>query len=115
GGELMESLETIRENLPLGLLLTLAIGYVVVKFVVPLFTWRGRRGLVGRFRRIALWEFWPPWVFYPPIVLWICSLAIRHRSAAAWCAANPGIESGGVVGESKVAILEALASREPAR
>ncbi|MEZ5979060.1 MAG: alpha/beta fold hydrolase [Planctomycetota bacterium] len=115
GGELMESLDAIQRNLPLGILVTLVVGYVVVKLVLPLFTWRGRRMLVGAFRRRVRWEFWPPWVFYPPIVVWICWLAIRHRSAAAWCAANPGIENGGVVGESKSAILAALASREPAR
>ena len=42
---------------------------VVIKLVIPLFTFRGRRMLVGRFRRIRAWEFWPLWLFCAPVVL----------------------------------------------
>jgi membrane protein DedA with SNARE-associated domain/pimeloyl-ACP methyl ester carboxylesterase len=115
GNELIESLEFLQHNLLLALGVTVALAFVGVKLVLPLLSWRGRRRLVGRWRRLVAWEFWPAWAFYPPVVLWIVWLALRHRSAALWCLANPGIPGGGVVGESKSQILAALASRSPGR
>jgi len=114
GERILEGLEIVQDNFLLGLLLTLAVGFVVVKLVFPLLSWQGRRGLVGRWRRLVRWEFWPVWVVYTPIVAWMWLLALRHRSTTAWCASNPGIEGGGVVGESKAAILSALGSGPPA-
>lgn len=114
GERILEGLEVVQDNFLLGLFLTLLTGYVLVKFVLPLLSWQGRRGLVGRWRRVTRWEFWPVWVVYTPIVLWMWLLALRHRSATAWCASNPGIEGGGVVGESKADILAALGSGPPA-
>lgn len=54
------------------------------------------------------WEFWPSWLFNAPIALWIAWLALRHRNLTLFTAANPGIEDGGFVGESKSAILSKL-------
>jgi membrane protein DedA with SNARE-associated domain len=71
-------------------------------------THRGRRRLRGRWLRLTRWEFWPPWLTYPPVLLWIAWLALRHRSLSVVTAANPGIPASGVVGESKAAILEDL-------
>lgn len=54
------------------------------------------------------WEFWPMWAAYLPVVpyfLWLCA---RHRSFTLFTAANPGIFSGGLVGESKSEILRRL-------
>jgi hypothetical protein len=83
--------------------------YVVVELVVPLFSWRGRRLLLSRWRRLTRWEFWPRWAFYPPVVLYVIWLSFRHRRLALFTAANPAIPGGGFVGESKSAILEGLA------
>ena len=66
------------------------------------------RLLVSKWRRITRWEFWPPWVFYPPLVVYLVCLMAKHRSATVFTAANPAILAGGVVGESKHAILEGL-------
>lgn len=82
--------------------------FLVVKLVVPLATWRGRRLLLSRWRRLTRWEYWPRWAFYPPIVLYVLSLAIRYRSLTLWTAANPAMPGGGFAGESKAAILEGL-------
>jgi hypothetical protein len=49
------------------------------------------------------------WAFYPPVVLYILHLALRHRSLTLFTAANPAIPGGGFVGESKGAILQGLA------
>jgi len=54
------------------------------------------------------WEFWPAWLFNLPVALWGAALALRYRSLTVFTCANPGIEDGGVVGESKSAILSRL-------
>ena len=82
---------------------------VVVKLLVPLFTWRGRRRLVGAWLRWTRWEFWPPWLFYPPVVLWAAWLGLRHRGFLLFTAVNPAIEASGFISESKHAILAGLA------
>ena len=80
----------------------------IMKVVVPMFSHQGRRGLVGSVKRKIHWEFWPLWFFYPPIVLYILYLGIRYRSFTLFTAANPGIDMGGLVGESKLDILNSL-------
>jgi membrane protein DedA with SNARE-associated domain len=82
---------------------------IMVKLVVPMFTWRGRRRLVGAWRRWTHWEFWPLWFFYPPVVLYVLWLGLRFRSPLLFTAANPAIEASGFISESKHAILRALA------
>jgi membrane protein DedA with SNARE-associated domain len=57
--------------------------------------------------RLRRWEFWPPWLFYGPVAGWVAWLMIT-RGPRALSAANPGIEDGGFVGESKSAILSML-------
>jgi hypothetical protein len=69
---------------------------------------RWRRDLVGRVRRWTRWEFWPPYLFYPPVVAYIAYLGIKFRSWTLFTAANPGIPAGGFVGESKHKILDNL-------
>jgi membrane protein DedA with SNARE-associated domain len=71
-------------------------------------SWRNRRRLIGWWRRRTRWEFWRPWIAYIPVVPYILYLAVRHRSVTLFTAANPGIPSGGFVGESKSAILSRL-------
>jgi membrane protein DedA with SNARE-associated domain len=60
---------------------------------------------IDRYRR---WEFWPPWLFYAPVVGWVLLLALRYRGLTTITACNPAIPDGGVVGESKADILERL-------
>ncbi len=76
-------------------------------------THTGRRRLRGRWVRLTRWEFWPPLLTYPPVLLWILWLALRHRSLSVVTAANPGIPASGVVGESKSLILDALDPDSP--
>jgi membrane protein DedA with SNARE-associated domain len=70
--------------------------------------WRTQRRLLGWLRRGSRWEFWPPWLAYIPVMPYIVFLGIKHRSLTLFTAANPGIPSGGFVGESKSAILSRL-------
>jgi pimeloyl-ACP methyl ester carboxylesterase/membrane protein DedA with SNARE-associated domain len=96
-----------RFALPAMLLFGLWI-LVLIKLVLPLLTFRGRREWVGRWRRLIRWEFWPPWVFYPPLLLYVGWLMLRYRSPLLFTAANPAIPGGGFIAESKGAILDGL-------
>lgn len=53
------------------------------------------------------------WLFYPPVALYVLWLGLKHGSLTLFTAADPGIPLGGVVGESKSAILAALGSGDP--
>ena len=64
-------------------------------------------------RRWTRWEFWPAWLFYIPVGVCYAWLAIRHRSLTVPTSANPGIATGGFVGESKLEILDQLRRRSP--
>ncbi len=86
-----------------------AVALVVSRLAVSLSTWRGRRLLLSRWRRLTRWEFWPMWAVYPPIVGYILWLGLRHRCFTLFTVANPGIGAGGgLAGESKSDILLGL-------
>ncbi len=73
-------------------------------------SWRRGRLWLGRWRRLVRWEYWPIWAIYPPVVMWILWLGIRYRNLLLFTAVNPGLPAGGgVVGQSKSAILRGLA------
>lgn len=61
------------------------------------------------FARITRWEFWPPAVFYLPVAIKYLLLAIRYRSFSLPTLANPGMDAGGLIGESKFDTLADLA------
>lgn len=114
------NLESAKElfggSLTKAVIALVALLIVAQRLVVPMFTWSGRRGLRGAWMRWTRWEFWPPWLFYPPVVLYVLWLGLRHRSLTLFTASNPGIPTGGFIGESKHQILEGLkAAPEVAR
>lgn len=96
---------------PKALLAGLALLFAV-RLLLRLATWRGRRELVGAWRRLVRWEFWPVWAFYPPVVCYVAWLALKHRSLTLFTAANPAMPAGGFVSESKIEILSGLAAAE---
>lgn len=53
-------------------------------------------------------EFWPAWLFYPPVVAYYLWLALRYRSLTLFSCANPAIYTGGFLGESKAQILDLI-------
>lgn len=55
---------------------------------------------------LSRFEFWSPRWFYLPVWLWSLWLSLRHRSLLAPLVANPSFPAGGLVGESKGAILD---------
>jgi pimeloyl-ACP methyl ester carboxylesterase/membrane protein DedA with SNARE-associated domain len=89
----------------LAMLVVLAVAVRVIQSAV---IHRDRRWVVSWWRRTTRWEFWPPWLFYPPVFAYIAWQMLRHRSATLFTVANPGIIGGGFVGESKSAILDSV-------
>src|SRR5262249_2918307 len=63
--------------------------------------------------RLKHWEFWPAWLFYPPVGVYCLWLASKYRGLGLPTAANPGVFSGGVIGESKTDILVELFLTSP--
>lgn len=102
--------ETWRWLAPM-LLLAGLLAWMSVRLALAASTWRGRRLLLARWRRLTRWEFWPMWVLYPPVGAYIAWLALRHRSLALVSVVNPGMDgASGLCGESKSGILAALAA-----
>lgn len=80
---------------------------VVLNFLRLAPTHTGRRRIAASVRRLLHHEWWPTWALYAPILPHLARLAIRHRSLTCWTCVNPGIQpGGGIVGESKQAILD---------
>jgi hypothetical protein len=55
---------------------------------------------------LSWFEFWPPTLFYLPVWAVALALAVRHRGLRLPLLANPHFPAGGLVGESKSAILD---------
>ena len=62
-------------------------------------------------RHFSSFERWPDAVFYAPIVVYWLWLALRYRSTMLLTAADPGIEYGGFVGESKIEAFALLGAK----
>jgi membrane protein DedA with SNARE-associated domain len=90
------------------LLAAVMVVFLAVRLAALVSTAQGRGQLVAKVSRLWRWEFWPSWLFYLPVLPWLAYLSLRYRSLLPWTAANPGIPQGGVVGESKFAILSQL-------
>jgi hypothetical protein len=58
--------------------------------------------------KVGNWEYWPFEVVYFPIFFYWLWLSMKARSLFFFSAANPSIESGGMLGESKYGILNRL-------
>lgn len=55
---------------------------------------------------LSFFEFWPGWLFYAPVVVCALFFMLRYRGMLLPTVANPAFPTGGIVGESKAAILE---------
>ena len=78
------------------------------RVAMNLLSWKGRRLLLSRWRRLVQWEFWPTWALYPPVLVYIGWLMLRHRSATLPSVTNPCMPQSGLVYESKSQILRHL-------
>ncbi|MBO6621052.1 MAG: VTT domain-containing protein [Balneola sp.] len=112
GNELIYYFSVYQEYALWVLMGTILFVLFVLKIIIPLFTFKGRRLLYGKINRLIRWEFWSIYVLYTPIVLYSLVLWIRFKKMTVVTAANPGIEEGGFKGESKRDILQKIGSTE---
>jgi pimeloyl-ACP methyl ester carboxylesterase/membrane protein DedA with SNARE-associated domain len=112
GGKALETTLFGGNGLLLRAAVVAGILYAGVKLLVQFSSYRGRRLALSWWRRKTRWEFWPPYVFYVPVVLYVLYLGLRHRSLTVFTAANPGIPAGGFIGESKTEILNGLGGND---
>jgi len=110
GSRMFDYYDLFRQYGLLILLATVLMLWMVVKLVIPLFTFRGRRLLLSAVRRKMYWEFWPPYILYIPVVVYFLCLSARYRSLTLFTAANPGIPDGGFIDQSKSQIFDRLRS-----
>ncbi|NJM52385.1 MAG: alpha/beta fold hydrolase [Blastocatellia bacterium] len=110
GAEAIESAIMNGQNVLWKLILVFFIGYFLIKFLLKLTTWKGRRLALGKWKRFRHWEFWSMRIFYPPILAYVAWLMWKHKSVTIFTCANPAIEASGFVGESKKEIYEGLRS-----
>src|SRR5712692_7572754 len=74
---------------------------------------RIRRSLSISFDRLVRWEFWPAWLFYSPVAVICLWLGLRYRGFSLPTIANLNQKNGGIVGESKIDILQTLMETSP--
>ena len=58
---------------------------------------------------VSLFEFWPSWLFYLPVIAQWIGLGLRYGDFSLPTAANPRILAGGLCGETKSSILDLVA------
>ena len=81
--------------------------WFLTHWVLPAVTWRGRRELVMKFRRLTRPTLWSNAFLYLPIRIGILLTSIRLWSLTAFASANPGFgRMGGFIGDEKSALLE---------
>ncbi|MCD8534651.1 MAG: DedA family protein [Verrucomicrobia bacterium] len=85
-------------------------GILLLKLISSLSHPDGRRSWAVRLAKCLRWEFWPGWIIYTPCFFYYLLLAIRFRSLTLPTIANPGMENGGFIGESKSQILRSIAN-----
>jgi len=60
------------------------------------------------FIRLTHWEYWSSSVLYIPIAFYFLWLSLKSRSLFFFSASNPGIDTGGLYGESKMSVLKKI-------
>jgi membrane protein DedA with SNARE-associated domain len=82
--------------------LLILLGLILVKQTARLLVdpWK-RKGFFYSFEKWLYFEFWPAYLFYLPVIAWYAILSVRYRNPFLPLYSNPGIENGGMVGESK--------------
>lgn len=99
GGKLAQSFlaEHFWKSLVVALIFLIFLRKILVLSLNP---WK-RKIYFNSFRKYLDFEFWPPWLFYPPVIAYLIILMLRYRSLTLLLDANPRILFGGLLGESK--------------
>jgi membrane protein DedA with SNARE-associated domain len=94
------------------------VGGITLATFVLFYLWKAwaatNQTRIGIFiEKLRRWEFWPAWMFYAPVAMFCIWFSLRYRGIALPTIANLNQRNGGIVGESKFAILRQLAQTSP--
>lgn len=88
---------------------------LIIKIIVPLFSWQGRRILLGKWRRLTHFEYWSPAIVYP-LALWpLFFRRLQGKRTLDFLLCNPCMPLSGFAMESKGDILENFTPPNPER
>lgn len=110
GNRFVEIFTGLAGNAWVALILALPVILIFIRFLVSISSHEGRRDLKIRMTKISRFEYWPPFLAYIPVGIYILYLSIRYRSLTLFSITNPSIPHSGIVGESKSSILSDLNS-----
>ncbi len=109
GDPIFDLMERFRSGGWILALVAVAIPWWLAHNLPWLLRAEGRARFRARWARRLRWEFLPSWVLYGPLIPYLAALALRHRGLT-FTASNPGLIDGGLVGESKSALLRRIPS-----
>jgi membrane protein DedA with SNARE-associated domain/pimeloyl-ACP methyl ester carboxylesterase len=114
-GEQMQRFYNAYETYALPTLIVAGLGlYLLIEYGLPALEWRGRRLLLGKWRRLTRWEYWPLWFVNAPVFYYVlCLVFVRYRKPTIFTLCNPGMPHGGFIGESKSDILGSFPDQAP--
>lgn len=115
GPVISRAFESVFRSQTAVLLISILISVVLIRLLTRLASAEHRRAIATRIAKMRHWEFWPAWLAYTPLAVWIVLLSIRYRGFGTVTAANPGVPDGGFLGESKFDILRTLDAPQVAR
>lgn len=102
GASVVERFKEWHHNAAWIVIGAIVVLYLVSHYVIPAFTWRGRRRHVMMRRRITRHEFWPHSILAFPVMLQFLWLGIVHRSFTVFTLAGRALGAdGGVSAGSK--------------
>ena len=97
--------------------LTLLAGFVLLLRIASFFSRPcSFRVLWNRILSLRHWEFWPPWLFYLPLVFYISWLMIRYRLfITSLSMADPAFDAGGLSFDSKFSMMNRFSGSKIAK
>ena len=83
-----------------------ALIWFLTHWIVPALTWRGRREIVMKVRRILQPSGWKSAILFFPLRVGVALLSLRHRSLTVFASANPSFgRIGGFTGDARSLLL----------
>ena len=110
GPTIMEEFKVYHHQAGLIVIALLLGVFVFFHYVMPAFTWAGRRALKAKARRLTNHASMPDWRLGIPGFLHRIALALKYGNPAIYAVANPGLgHLGGVAGEEKSLLMTPFA------
>ncbi len=111
GQQMMDYFTLFQEYALWGLVGLAILSYLFIKLIVPLFTFRGRTVLKGKFIRKFNWKFWSTYLIYTPVVIYLFKVWSKYQSISLFTAANTRYDGDELIGDSVSKTLEQIGEK----